>query len=113
MNMVTLESFRELALAFEKTDEHDHWGRPSFRVKKKIFATLWPVEKRAVLKLSLVDQSVFCDVNKQIFYPVNGAWGKQGWTNIELKKISKKLLKEVLTSAYSEVTKKSKVKKAE
>lgn len=113
MNMVTLESFRELALAFEETDEHDHWGRPSFRVKKKIFATLWPVEKRAVLKLSLVDQSVFCDVNKQIFYPVNGAWGKQGWTNIELKKISKKMLKEVLTSAYSEVTKKSKVKKAE
>ena len=101
--MVTIESFRELALAFEETDEHDHWSKPSFRVKKKIFATLWPVEKRVVLKLSLVNQSVFCDLDKEIFYPVSGAWGRQGWTTIELKKVSKKLLKEILTSAYCEV----------
>ena len=101
--MVTIGSFRELALAFEETDEHDHWGRPSFRVRKKIFATLWPVEKRVVVKISLVNQSVFCDLDKEIFYPVTGAWGRQGCTNIELKKVSKKLLKEILTSAYCEV----------
>ena len=101
--MVTIGSLRELALSFEETDERDHWGRPSFRVRKKIFATLWPVEKKVVLKLSLVNQSVFCELDKEIFYPVNGAWGRQGWTNIELKKISKKLLKEILSSAYCEV----------
>ena len=31
-----------------------------------------------MVKLSLVDQSVFCDMNKDAIYPVPGGWGKQG-----------------------------------
>ena len=57
--MVEVESVRRLALSYPEVIEQDHWGRPSFRIKKKIFATLWPLEKRAVIKLSPVDQSVF------------------------------------------------------
>ena len=69
--MVDLETVHKLALSLPDTDEHDHWGRPSYRVKKRIFLTLWPSEKRAVVKLSLVDQSVFCKYNNTIFYSTN------------------------------------------
>jgi hypothetical protein len=75
----------------------------SFRTKKKIFATYWPKEKKAMLKLSLVDQSVFCTYDKAIFYPVPGGWGKKGATFVELQKIRKDIFKDALTTAYKNV----------
>ncbi len=39
--MTSPERARALALALQETVEHDHHGRPSFRVAGKIFATLW------------------------------------------------------------------------
>ena len=38
--MVSIETVRKLALSFPETDEHPHFERRAFRVKKKIFATL-------------------------------------------------------------------------
>ena len=108
--MVDMDTVRKLALSYPETDEHDHWGRPSFRVKKKIFATLWPIEKRAVLKLSLVDQSVFTEYNPEIFYPIDNAWGKQGWTFVELKKVRKDMFEDALNLAWKEVAPKSLLK---
>lgn len=70
--MISIETFRRMALSFPEAEEQPHFDRPSFQVKKKIFATLWIEERRAVLKLSPVDQSVFCDFDKAIFYPVKG-----------------------------------------
>ena len=56
--MIDCTTARELALALPEAEERDHRGHPSFRVKSKIFATLWPDEQRAVLKLALADQTV-------------------------------------------------------
>ncbi len=109
--MVDIETARKLALSFPETVEQDHWGRPSFRVKKKIFATLWPVEKRTVLKLSVADQSVFTEYNPKIFYPIPNAWGKQGWTFVELKKVRKDMFTDALNLAWKEVAPKSLLKK--
>jgi hypothetical protein len=38
--MLDSQTVRELALALPQAEEHDHHGRPSFRVTGKIFATL-------------------------------------------------------------------------
>jgi hypothetical protein len=37
------------------------------------------------LKLSLVDQSVFCAIKPAIIYPVPGGWGRMGFTFVTLK----------------------------
>ncbi len=68
--MVDIETFRKLALSFPGTEEQPHFDIPSFRVKNKIFATLWAKENRAMLKLSLADQSVFCSYDNTVFFPV-------------------------------------------
>jgi hypothetical protein len=39
--MVTAADARRLALSLPGAAERDHHGRPSFRVNRKIFATLW------------------------------------------------------------------------
>ncbi|HKR05054.1 MAG TPA: MmcQ/YjbR family DNA-binding protein [Bacteroidia bacterium] len=98
--MVTTEEARKLALSFPEVVELPHFERTSFRVNKKIFATMAEKEKLVMVKLSLIDQSAFCAFDKTIIYPVPGGWGKQGATYIELKKIRKSVLKDALITAY-------------
>ena len=59
-----------------------------------------------MVKLSLIDQSVFCDMNKGIIYPVAGGWGKQGATYIDLKKVKLKVLKDALSCGYNLIVEK-------
>jgi len=100
--MVSFDTVRKLALSFPEAEEQPHFEKASFRVKKKIFATLSKKDNRCVVKLSMIDQSVFTASNNEIIYPVKGAWGKQGWTIIELKKVRKDLFVDVLTTSYCE-----------
>ncbi len=98
--MVTIEAVRQLALAFPEAEEKPHFDLPSFRVKNKIFATIHEKTNRAMVKLSLVDQSVFCAIDKTAIYPVPGGWGRKGSTFFELKKVRKAVLKDALTQAW-------------
>ena len=98
--MIDIETVRQLALSFPETDEHPHFDRKAFRVKKKIFATLLEKDKTLNVMLSPVDQSVFCSFDKTIIYPVAGGWGLKGATTINLLKVRKSMLKDALTTAY-------------
>ncbi|HMJ46958.1 MAG TPA: MmcQ/YjbR family DNA-binding protein [Ferruginibacter sp.] len=104
--MVNHDTFRKMALALPGSEEKLHFQLPSFRVKKKIFATMWEKENRAMLKLSLVSQSVFCSYDPSIFFPVPGGWGSKGATFVDLAKVSKNIFKDALATAYNEVVQK-------
>ena len=101
--MVTLQFVKEFALKFEETDEAPHMEVISVRVKKKIFITLNEEKSRVCVKLNPIDQDVFCSFDSSIIYKVPNAWGKHGWTLIELKKIKKEMLKDAITCAYRAV----------
>lgn len=101
--MVSIDTFRKLALSFPEAIEESHFEKTSFRVKKKIFATYDEVKNRACIKLSEIDQNVFSSADDTIIYPVDNKWGKQGWTLIELKKVRKDLFADALMTAYCEV----------
>jgi predicted DNA-binding protein (MmcQ/YjbR family) len=105
--VITNKEVIAYALNFPEAVELPHFEKKSFRVKKKIFATLDLSKQRAVLKLTPLQQSVFCDPEKMIMYPAPGSWGKQGWTIAELKKIRKKMLKDALAESYYNVAPKS------
>jgi predicted DNA-binding protein (MmcQ/YjbR family) len=101
--MIDVKTVRQLALAFDEAEEKPHFEKQSFRVRKKIFATLDTKAKTVVLKLSAVDQSVFSGRDPAVIYPVSGGWGRQGWTKVELKKVRKDIFKDALTTAYCTV----------
>ncbi len=101
--MVSTDTFQEIALSLEEAVKLPHFEKISFRVNKKIFATLDLKNKRACLKLNSLDQSVFSDFDPQHIYPVPGAWGKKGFTFFELAHIRKDLLKDALATAFCEV----------
>ena len=101
--MVTNLSFIKKAIAFEEAEEQPHFEKRSFRINKKIFATLNEPKRSITVKLAPLDQSVFCSYKKDIIYPATGNWGKQGWTIIDLTKIPTAMLDDVLTTAYCTV----------
>ena len=101
--MVSIDTFRKLALSFPEATEEPHFEKTSFRVKKKIFATYDDIKKRACIKLSEIDQDIFSSTDKTIIFPVDNKWGKQGWTLIQMTKVRKELFMDALTTAYCEV----------
>ncbi|HTD99136.1 MAG TPA: MmcQ/YjbR family DNA-binding protein [Mucilaginibacter sp.] len=99
--MIDIETARQIALSLPGTEEYDHFGRPAFKITgKRTFATLWPPEHRMMVKLSLIDQSVFHSFDPTIFYPVPNKWGLQGATFVELSKVRLDMLTDAITTAW-------------
>ncbi len=102
--MVSIETFRNLALSFPGTTEQPHFDKTSFRTIKRIFATLDIENKRGCLMLTAIDQSVFSAYDKSVIYPLPNKWGKQGATYVELKTVRKSMLKDAMTQAYNKAS---------
>jgi hypothetical protein len=98
--MVTLSDARKSALALPEVEGKSHFNQPDFRVKGKIFAVLHAERNEIMVKLSAIDQSVFCSFDKTVIYPVPGGWGKRGATFINLKKVKKSMFLDALTTAW-------------
>ena len=89
-----------MALALPETEEKLHFHLAGFWVKNKIFATIHMDKNCVMVKLSAIDQSVFCSYNKEVIFPVPGGWGKHGATFINLKKVRKSMFHDALTTAW-------------
>jgi predicted DNA-binding protein (MmcQ/YjbR family) len=98
--MVTFDKAREIALSFEEAEELPHFEITSFRVKKKIFMTMNTEKNHVTIRLSPVDQSIYCEYNAEIVYKVAGGWSKYGWTHIHLGLVEEELLKDAITLSY-------------
>jgi hypothetical protein len=89
---------RQLALALPDTVEQDHHGRPSFRVSKRIFATLWDPEHMNVMldepgiRTAVAEHPEIC---QEVW------WGKRlAATRVDLSVVEPDLLQELLTDAW-------------
>ena len=105
--MANFSTLQQLCLSLPESNEEPHFEKTSFRVKGKIFATFDVKKNCATVKLSAVEQDVFCSANEGLVYPVDNAWGKQGWTLVEISKIKKELLEAIVKSAYCAVAPKT------
>jgi hypothetical protein len=99
--MITNADVRRIALSMPEAQEKSHFSCPDFRVRNKIFATLYPAENRAVVKLSVADQCALVSMDPKVF-SVN-SWAHLGWTNVRLQHISKGHFRNVVRSAWRNV----------
>jgi hypothetical protein len=97
--MATANDVRKLALALEGTTEHPHFDRAAFKVKR-IYATLAADGKSLNLKLTPEEQEFKTMMASEVFSQIPNAWGRQGWTGVDLKAIGKAELKAALTMAW-------------
>lgn len=98
--MVSNDSFREMALAFNGVSEQPHFHKASFWVKNKIFSTLEELTQIAVFKLNKKGQTELIRLDDKAVYPVVGKWGLKGWTSVELKLVEEDLVRTGLKMAY-------------
>ena len=98
-----LSQLRTLALSLPEVTEEPHFEKTSFRVRKKIFATVDKGGLLVNLKLNEIDQSVFCEFDTNIIYPNPSKWGKRGWTIINLHRVPDEMMEDALKCAYCAV----------
>ena len=97
--MVSAEEFAKVALAFDRVTRHQHFDRTAFKARV-IFATLASDGLSANIKFSPEDQQFKVMLAPDIFSPLDNAWGRQGWTRVELMRIDQWELHAVLGMAY-------------
>ena len=100
---MTIDDFRKLALNLPEASESSHMGHPDFRVRGKIFATIWPHEGWGVVKLTPNQQVVFVEADPAVFVPVKGGWGRKGATNVRLESASQTSVRKALVTAWCNV----------
>ena len=110
---ISFKEFQKYALGLPGTEEKPHFEKTSFRIHNRIFATYDPSRNRGMIILDDVSQSVFCSIPDGGFSMVNGAWGKQGCTFVDLDNTRKDVWKEALQKGYDFIlSKKSTPKKS-
>jgi hypothetical protein len=97
---LTVDDYRRLALALPEAVESAHMDHPDFRVRKKIFATLWPEQERGVVMLTPEQQRVVTSAHPDVFAPVAGGWGVKGATSVDLASADAAVVREALALAW-------------
>ena len=77
---MTLDEIRRFALSFPEASEGDHFGRASFKTAGKMFCTVGAEPAVMDIKLDLEDQANLAAAHPGIVEPVEGYWGRKGWT---------------------------------
>jgi cell wall assembly regulator SMI1 len=117
--MISLKTAREMLLKLEGVTEKDHFENDTFYTNKRIFATIVNAKNNVNVRLPLDLQKSYLETDGEVFIEVNNAWGRQGWTTIQLEFIDKILFSDVIKVAWNFsgmklgilVKKKSKAKK--
>ena len=87
-------------------------SHPDFRLGGKVFASLGaPAEGWAMVKLTVEQQAEYLAESKA-FRPCNGAWGRQGATNIFLADADKGVVERALAAAVRNMAEKKKAKRS-
>ena len=81
---MTADQFRTLALGLQGAVEGAHMGHADFRANGRIFASLDRDERAGMVKLTPEEQQVFVREHPGMFDPASGAWGRQGYTTVQL-----------------------------
>jgi hypothetical protein len=99
---MTLQEFREMALALEGAEEREHMGHPDFRAGGRIFATLQPSKGMGMVKLPPGEQQTYLQLAPAAFTPAAGAWGRAGSTLVQLSLADAAIVREAMELAWRE-----------
>lgn len=96
--MATRAQFRSIALSLPEAREKEHFGKPDFRVRDKIF-----VENVAWFKIESRLQVTLLNSRPDVFKAAAGAWGRSGWTYVQLAKVKAAELRKLVHDSWRAV----------
>jgi hypothetical protein len=100
---MTADDFREIALGMQDAVERAHMGHPDFRANGRIFATLHANGRSGTVKLTAEEQRELGREDPKVFVPAPGAWGRQGWTTIDLERADARTARGAILLAWQNI----------
>ncbi len=101
---MTAKAFRKLALSMREAHEKPHFDRTSFRVGKRIFATMVPDGSEAMVRIRPLKRVYeLLSEHPHAFFDYGGWTWRNGALGIRLQKVDAKLLRELVVGAWRSV----------
>jgi hypothetical protein len=101
---MTPDAFRAFALSMTGSHEEPHFVRTSFRVGKKIFATLTRDGREAMVKLPSPDDVEGLLASKPGTFFSYGTWTtRNGALGVRLAKVEAALMRQLVTEAWRSI----------
>jgi hypothetical protein len=98
--MATAADVRRKALALDGVSEIDHWGRPAFRTRKRIFAVMRP--DGLYLHLPEERKQFLFEAAPDVF--VRFMWGKTANVIVQIARVSRAELQALIREAWQYAT---------
>jgi hypothetical protein len=99
---MTPQAFRKLALSFDGAVELPHFERASFRIGKKIFATLAEKDDEAMVRIAPPARALELVAKKPATFFSYGHWTERmGALGVHLSKADERTLKPLVADAWS------------
>jgi hypothetical protein len=96
---MTGSEFRRVALSLPEAEEVETWGHPTFRVRRKIFASMSPDGRSGGVKASREEQAALIAADPQTF-SVADYVGRYGWVHIRLASADAGELRQLIIEAW-------------
>lgn len=97
--MVSPDDMRAFALSLPEAEEIQTWGHPTFRVRKKLFATMAPDGSDASIKATIPEQQALIQSQPDVF-GIPDYVGRYGWLSVRLDAVDPDELRELLVEAW-------------
>ena len=106
---MTLAAFRNLALSMPEAHEEPHFERTSFRVGKKIFATMTADGREVMVPVRpLASCLALLESDPEIFFSYGGWTERNGALGIRLARVDARLLQKLVEDAWARIAPKRK-----
>ena len=97
--MINEDEVARIALALPGANQSAHFDVTDFRVRNKIFCTL-PRPGVAVVRIDPAEQAALIEEDPSTFSAPENAYGRNGWTTVELATVDPVQLRELITEAW-------------
>jgi len=96
---ITIDDVRQMALSLPKTEEADHWDKPSFRVNGKIYAVIHKDGVSVVIKTTRDEREALTTLEPDI-YSVPPNFQRLNYMVVNTKRIGTDEFRSVLVHAW-------------
>ncbi|MFD0674903.1 MmcQ/YjbR family DNA-binding protein [Cohnella sp. GCM10027633] len=110
--MISIAEIRKYAMNLPESMEVEHWGKPSFRMKNKIFAVLQEDGVTLTLKTSAEEREIYTQLDPRIFR-VPETFSNLNYMHVNTELINPEEARLLLLKAWKSVAPKKLIKEFE
>jgi hypothetical protein len=107
--MMSVEEVRSYAMSLPESEEIEHWGKPSFRIRNKIFAVIQEDGVSLVVKTAGEDRLIYTTMDPKVF-SMPKSFSNLNYMIVKLDLVHPEEMRGLLLKAWSSIAPKKLVK---